>query len=1175
MSSGPRASWISSICALALCLGLAGCGGSGEVVSTNNGTPVTPPANTPTVSITAPTPNFESEAGYEVTFAASATDPNPGATIASYTWDFGDGTPISTVPTTADPFGTVRHAFAGTPGQDKTYNVSVKATNSLGLVSATAATITISVPKYAPVTSSISAPQGSLNIAPGEGYTFRAEHDSDSLLPGVTAVSYVWDFGDGTLPLPEVQIATEADGAISHAFATAGTFPVKVAVKDSLGNLGAFCTPVSVVVNASFTNATPVITVTAPVSATTSAYTSKSITLSFTLQDGNGDTLTYTVAWGDGTTATQSVTNTLSGGSVTLQHAYPDSFTATTRQATVTINATDNRGATGQAVQRTRTVNVSYNQLPTATILSPQASGTLPSSIEDGGQGLPTIPAQATDPDVVVIPVGGKLAFNGTGIAPSSGGTLSYLWTFNGGSPSSSSQANPGEVVFAGEANRVLAYRVDFTVRDDMNRSSVNSAKARSKWIIVDGTNSQAFDLSFMYRKRSDSGAADETFKARTEANGFGAKVLIFQDGVTNSYAVADGNGEARVIIPVRSNLPFYVQIPSFQSAPDTNDYLFRIPNRPGVDPSLEATGDFSFKNTSSITGPWDPTLKLVTGAGFADETAAANQRVIMGTWKLPVIGTSPANVRWIDRLAAPLTDPLGATSQWVQVNNMAGTFANIHGYQNFAEWIVSLLAVKTADPATAGTNPTTQDDLRLVLDYPKFTDGIAPATPNADANAPSASWNVTHIAPFRVPRGVTDPYNMDNTGATGTFTANLVPTQVSAPVRNKLDSLVTAAPGSTPMAGGLNGVSISYNPNDRDRIPNQPTVLGYTGIRDTFAYGEYLWSRVWERPLVLNRSNVGWWDMSNVGIANYPFFRFSNPAEWPKLAGIQGGPELTSAFDFTVSSGSTFNPAASPATDTNAAVPSNKGIGRFYWTAYTPWYSPASGSIISRTWLADGTTNQLPTSFPAATASESAVSWGFIPPQDPVVDKRGRDANGAVIPGQETGGYRVSWSNPTRSASGAVVPPDFWVIVLETSEGPRHFMLPSDFPASGNQHVTDPILTDARTFLPSGGSTFQAGDTAGPGYCWFDVPLELRPQAGTSAYLTIFALRSIQTNNPPVGVRSLNRTEWIEGIKTFTAGLLTSFGSGGLDMSYGHKIPLRYPWDIVAANSARVEIKP
>lgn len=1175
MLSRPRVPWVSSILVVLLFIGLSGCGGSGEVVSTNNGTPVVPPANTPTVTITAPVANFKAETGYEITFTGSAVDPNPGATITSYTWDFGDGSPLVTIQASADAYGTTRHAFTGTPGADKTFSVTLKATNSLGLTSATAATTAVIIAKDAPVTCAISAPQGSLNIAPAEAYTFRAQYDPDSLLPGVTATSYVWDFGDGTLPLPEVSIATAADGALSHAFASAGTFPVKVAVRDSLGNLGAFCAPVSVVVNPSFTNEAPVVTVTAPASATSSAYTSKPINLAFTLQDGNGDTVTYTVAWGDGTIISNSVTNTLNGGAVTLQHAYADAFTTTTRAASITINATDNRGTAGQAVQRTRIINVSYNQLPTATVLTPQASGTLPSVIEDGGQGVPTIPAQASDPDVVVIPVGGKLAFNGTGTAPSSGGSLTYSWTFNGGSPNSSTLANPGEVVFAGEANRVLAYRVDFAVRDDMNRPSINSAKARRKWVVVDGRNSQSFDLSFMYRKRSDSGAADAITEAQTEPNGYGARVLIFQDGVTNSYAVADGNGKAHVVIPVRSNLPFYVQIPNFQGGLDTNNYLFRIPNRPGVDPSLEATGDFKFKNASATASPWDPMLQLVTGAGFADETAAANQRVIMGTWKLPVYGSTPANVRWIDRLASPLTDPLGATNQWVQVNNMAGTFANLHGYQNFGEWIISLLAVKTGDPATAGTNPTSQDDLRLVLDYSKFTDGVGPTTPNPDANAPSGSWNVTHIAPFRVPRGVTDPYNMDNTGATGTFTAALLPSTVSGAVRSRLDSLVTAAPGSTAMAGGLSGVPIAYNPNDRDRIPNQPTVLNYTGIRDTFAYGEFLWSRVWERPLVLNRSNVGWWDMWNVGIANFPFFRFSNPSEWPRLAGIQGGPERTSAFDFTVSSGTTFDPTASPATDTDAAVPSNKGIGRFFWTAYTPWYSPASGSIISRTWLADGATNQLPTSFPGATSNESTVSWGFIPPQDPVVDKRGRDASGVVIPGQETGGYRVSWSNPTRSAAGAVVPPDFWVIVLETSNGPRHFLLPGDFPANGTQSVTDAILTDARTFLPSGASSFQTGDTAGPGYCWFDIPLELRPQVGTSAYLTIFALRSIQSNNPPAGVRALNRTEWIEGIKTFTAGVMTTFGSGGLDMSYGHKIPLKYPWDIVAANSARVEIKP
>jgi len=1175
MSSRTRAPWASSVWALLLLASLAGCGGGGELVGPAPVTPGTPAANTPTVAVLLPGASFISETGYQVTFTASAVDPNPGATITSFTWDFGDGSTPVTVQTSADPLGTATHAFTGTVGADKSFTVTVKATDSLGLTSATAATTTINIPKDALVKATVSAPLTSLNIAPAESYTFRAQYDPASLLPGVTAASYVWDFGDGTTPLPEVPVTTASDGALLHTFATAGTYAVKVAVKDSLGNTGTASSAVSVVVNSTYTNQVPVVTVTEPVSATSSAYTSKAVNLAFTIQDGNGDTVTYTVAWGDGTSESLSVTNTMAGASVALHHAYADAFTATTRPAVITIDATDNRGTTGQAVQRTRTVNVTYNQLPTATILTPQASGTLPASAESGGQGVPNIPAGATDPDIVVIPAGGKLAFNGTGTAPSSGGSISYLWTFNGGSPASSTQANPGEVIFEGVASKILAYRVDLTVKDDMNRANTNSAKARSKWVIVDGQNSQNFDLSFMYRKRSDSGAADTLSEAQTAANGYGATVLIFQDGITNSYAVADGTKTAHVAIPVRSNLPFYIQIPNFQGATDTNTYLFRIPNKPGVDPSLEATGDFQFKNPTSLVSPWNPTLKLTTGAGFADETAAANQRVMMGTWKLPVIGPNPANVRWIDRLSAPLTDPLGATNQWVQANNVVGTFANLHGYQNFAEWIISLMAIKTDDPATSGTSPGSQDDLTLVLDYSRFTGGDVPTAPNPDSNSPSGSWNVTHIAPFRVPRGVTDPYNLDNTGATGTFGSALSPTNVAPAVLSKLDALVTAAPGAAPMAGGLNGIPILYNPNDPNRIPNQPSTLGYTGIRSTFSYGEFLWSRVWERPLVLNRSNVGWYDVWYNGIASFPYFRYSNPTAWPKLSGIQGGPEKTSAFDFNVSSGAAFDPTKSPATDTDGATPSSLGIGRFFWTAYTPWYSPASGSIVSRTWLADGTTNQIPTTFSSATSAESAVLWGFIPPQDPVVDKRGRDANGAVIAGQASGGYRVSWFNPTRSAAGDVVPPDFWVIVLETSAGPRHFMLPGDFPANGAQKVTDAILTDARTYLPSGSTTFQTGDTAGPGYCWFDVPLELRPQAGTSAYLTIFALRTIKTNNPPAGVRALNRTEWIEGIKTFTAGLTTTFGPGGLDMSYGHKIPLKYPWDIVAANSARVEVKP
>lgn len=199
---------------------------------------------------------------------------------------------------------------------------------------------------------------------------------------------------------------------------------------------------------------------------------------------------------------------------------------------------------------------------------------------------------------------------------------------------------------------------------------------------------------------------------------------------------------------------------------------------------------------------------------------------------------------------------------------------------------------------------------------------------------------------------------------------------------------------------------------------------------------------------------------------------------------------------------------------------------------------------------------------------------WGFTTPLDPVVDKRGRNADG-TLNGHEYGGYRVNWFNPTRNAVQEVVAPDFWVIVLEAEGQTNHFLLPGNYPGSGAQGLGEPILTDARSYLPSGDTVYKDGDKIGPGYCWFDIPLELRPQKTNSAFLTIFAVRSINSGDTKVLPRPLNRTEWVESVKTFFPGMKVTFGSGGLDMTYGHKMSVKYPWNVVVSNSARVEVKP
>ena len=147
-------------------------------------------------------------------------------------------------------------------------------------------------------------------------------------------------------------------------------------------------------------------------------------------------------------------------------------------------------------------------------------------------------------------------------------------------------------------------------------------------------------------------------------------------------------------------------------------------------------------------------------------------------------------------------------------------------------------------------------------------------------------------------------------------------------------------------------------------------------------------------------------------------------------------------------------------------------------------------------------------------------------------------------------------------------MPPDFgwWNSGCNKT---KHFMCPVAI--DGPQNVIDLIMTDARTFLPSGNAPTAGptlpGDTVAPGYCWFDIPVELRPAPG-DVTLTVFAVKSIlknnPVNNPPIMVaRALNRPDWLDAIKTATA-TMKMLTSSGVDLSYAYKIPFNFAWDIV-----------
>lgn len=1263
-------------------------------------------ANRPPVSsLTTPTATLYQNKVY--TFTATATDPNAADTIVQYQWNFGDGTAVQTSTT-----GTMSHTYASTfTGNTSVSVCAVDNHGSIGNFSPAVVFPVVATPL--PEVAFMSPAATTLNVDMGASVLQDFVITATNPRAGSPGVSDPIPVGNITFsPNDPGATVTRAvsNGGGSYTFtvqypgaATTGTrtaMPSAYAT-DTLSIQGLPKGGPLMTIRTMGNNRAPQIVVTTPATPTSSAWSSKPVSLVFTLTDLDGDPVNYSVDWGDDTptpTNGTTTTDTKVGATVTLQHAYKDAWVvAGHASANVIVSANDGRSAngvpTGVAVPVTVGFNLAYNSYPTSAITSPQASGTLPAPGSIKGV---TIPAGATDPDVIVIPLGGKLIFAGNSTLPSSGDEVVPNWSFPGGSPSSSNQLHPGQVSFQGAPGVITANLVTFTVTDHFGRTSgvqdsgvatggtsttlgdtakawtVNqwagyyvrivsgigagqlrkiisntstaltwtavgtpadmapdtsshylieqNPKAYMKWVLVDGTQTQYFTLNFLYRTRSDTSLADSFDYVRTPANGMDVPVQIFQDGLSNSYPVTDAT-KASVSIPVRSNLPFWVSIPKFGS---DFGYILRIPNRPGLDPSLgnilpdPSKGTlFGFANASA---PYNPTLQVVTSAGFAQENDPTDQRRIQGSIDLLNNMTCDnkfqPNLRWLDRLSVPLNDPLGANSQFVQPGNDIGAFAGLKGYQSFGEWWISLKAGETMDFNSYHyysdvTSPTEEDrrkgatgalktvnapnDMGFVIDSEKYN-GNGQSTEH---------FSITGIQAYRAPASSLDPYDFDSllNRLPSSRLVDTRPTQLDPNATSFIQSLMTSAPGSFALQGGLYSISIPYNANDINRSPYNPTSYGPFLHRATFGYAEYLWSKAFARPLVLNRTSASFFDTGFNLNSVYPLGRITIPCAvapaptqadvlLPKFfysAATNGWPSLSNifpgawAFDLTVSESGTFDANASPLEMNPVPVTSlgKKGVGRFFWTAFTPNYNAAGGALISRTWQAGGPYH-FPVTFTHGTPidptdpTDPVTAWGFIPPQDTMVDKRGRNGDGSLN-GQSLGGYRIQWYNPTTDTNADVVAPDFWVVELVANSNTFHFLLPGGYPVgSGNQSVTNPILTDARRFLPSQ-NTPQTGakpdgtDTVAPGYCWFDVPFELRPVAGSNATITIYALRSVLKTQP--GYRPINRPEWIESIKTSTAPI--SLRPGGIDVSKGHTVPFNYPWDVVIVNGPATPVAP
>lgn len=401
----------------------------------------------------APVSSFTFTRSFQTVNVDGAASSDPDGPIATYAWDFGDGTTGSGV--------TATHAYAN-PG---TYTVSLTVTDEGGLSHTTTQPVTAAanLPPVAAFTSSVNLHQVALD----------ASTSSD---PDGSVATYAWDFGDG---------ATGTGSQVEHDYGSAGTFQVTLTVTDGEG--------------ATHSVTQAVETVDPPNQLPTAAISSNADDLSVAFSgagstDPDGTVVGWSWEFGDSATAT----------GVTTSHTY-----AAPGEYTVTLTVTDNRGGTATA---SRVISVlGPNQLPTADFdwtandekvafdagASADPDGTIESYAWDFGDGETgtgatrshtfaasgtyTVKLTVTDDrggeDVrtrqVTVVANAKptaaftssatflaVSFDGSGSTDSDGTVDDYAWDFGDGE--SGSGATPGHTYAAAGA-----YTVKLTVTDD------------------------------------------------------------------------------------------------------------------------------------------------------------------------------------------------------------------------------------------------------------------------------------------------------------------------------------------------------------------------------------------------------------------------------------------------------------------------------------------------------------------------------------------------------------------------------------------------------------------------------------------------------------------------------------------------------------------------------------
>lgn len=247
-----------------------------------------------------------------VAFDASGSSDVDGS-IASYTWDFGDGD--------AGEGATTSHTYRS----GGTYEVTLTVTDDRGATATTAQAVTVRGANTPP-TASFTVAATDMSVA----LDASASADADG-----TISTYSWAFGDG-------QVA--AGKTVSHTYETAGEYTVTLTVTD---DRGASATATQPVTATPAPNGAPVAALKATVADLTAAFDASAS------RDTDGTIVSYAWNFGDSTPGTTTTT-----AKTSHEYASPGTYT-------VTVTVTDDRGGTDAA-----TVEVTATAPPQFTVIA-------------------------------------------------------------------------------------------------------------------------------------------------------------------------------------------------------------------------------------------------------------------------------------------------------------------------------------------------------------------------------------------------------------------------------------------------------------------------------------------------------------------------------------------------------------------------------------------------------------------------------------------------------------------------------------------------------------------------------------------------------------------------------------------------------------------------------------